>query len=379
MKKKNNHQRQRSCASWGCLISLLLLLGSAFGGFLAVPLLAIRAVGPISGHLIGFQRFQYSALILWYDGLITSPADSTAGEVAFTIADGDGAATVAERLEAAGIIRSADAFVTYLVFAGLDTGLQAGDFQLSPALAPTQIAQKLQDATPTQVKFVVLPGWRLEEVAAAMPTSGLDITPEQFLQVARAPLSNFDFLPPGASTEGFLLPGEYILPRAIQAEQLVPLLMNNAALALSAEMRAGFARQNLDVYQAVTLASIIQREAVIAEEQPTIASVFFNRLDADMRLETDPTIQYALGFNPDLQTWWKAPLSAADLAINSPYNTYNIPGLPPGPISNPSLSALQAVAYPAQTPYYYFRARCDGSGLHDFSETFAQHLQSGCQ
>jgi UPF0755 protein len=318
-------------------------------------------------------------LILWYNGLITSPADSTAGEIAFTIADGDGAATVAERLEAAGIIRSADAFVTYLVFAGLDTGLQAGDFQLSPALAPTQIAQKLQDATPTQVKFVVLPGWRLEEVAAAMPTSGLDITPEQFLQVARAPLSNFDFLPPGASAEGFLFPGEYILPRAIQAEQLVPLLMNNAALALSAEMRAGFARQNLDVYQAVTLASIIQREAVIAEEQPTIASVFFNRLDVDMRLETDPTIQYALGFNPDLHTWWKVPLSAADLAINSPYNTYNIPGLPPGPISNPSLSALQAVAYPAQTPYYYFRARCDGSGLHDFSETFAQHLQSGCQ
>ncbi len=379
MKTKNNHQRQRSCASWGCLISLLLILGSAFGGFLAVPLLAIRAVGPISDHLVGFQRFQYSALILWYNGLITSPADSTAGEIAFTIADGDGAATVAEHLEAAGIIRSADAFVTYLVFAGLDTGLQAGDFQLSPALAPTQIAQKLQDATPTQVNFVVLPGWRLEEVAAAMPTSGLDITPEQFLQVARAPLSNFDFLPPGASAEGFLFPGEYILPRAIQAEQLVPLLMNNAALALSAEMRAGFARQNLDVYQAVTLASIIQREAVIAEEQPTIASVFFNRLDVDMRLETDPTIQYALGFNPDLHTWWKVPLSAADLAINSPYNTYNIPGLPPGPISNPSLSALQAVAYPAQTPYYYFRARCDGSGLHDFSETFAQHLQSGCQ
>jgi UPF0755 protein len=97
-----------------------------------------------------------------------------------------------------------------------------------------------------------------------------------------------------------------------------------------------------------------------------------------MNLETDPTIQYALGYNAELQTWWKVPLSVDDLAINSSYNTYLNPGLPPGPISNPGLSALQAVAYPAQTPYFFFRARCDGSGLHNFSETFEQHLQNGC-
>ena len=218
----------------------------------------------------------------------------------------------------------------------------------------------------------------MEEVAAAMPTSGLNITPDEFLQVARQPHSNLDFLPGGASVEGFLFPGEYILPRAIQADQLVSLLINNSALALTPQLRQGFARQNLDVYQAVTLASIIQREAMAAEEQPIIASVFINRLAANMRLETDPTIQYALGFNPDLNTWWKVPLTAEDLSIASPYNTYLNPGLPPGPISNPSLSALQSVAYPAQTPYYYFRAKCDGSGLHNFSETFEQHLQNGC-
>jgi len=97
-----------------------------------------------------------------------------------------------------------------------------------------------------------------------------------------------------------------------------------------------------------------------------------------MRLETDPTIQYALGFNPALNTWWKVPLSLEDLSITSPYNTYKNIGLPPGPISNPSLIALQAVAYPAQTPYYFFRARCDGSGLHNFSESFEQHLENGC-
>ena len=379
MKTDKKRRRYQTFVSWGCLATLLLFLGMIIVLFISVPIFATRTVGPISDRLNGFQRFQYSALMMWYDGLVTRPVDSTAGEVPFTIAEGDGATAVASRLEMEGIIRSADAFTAYLIYSGLDTGLQAGNFQLSPAMAPIQIAQKLQDATPTQVKFIILPGWRMEEVAAAMPTSGLDITPEQFLAAAQAPKSNFDFLPAGASAEGFLFPGEYILPRAIQAEQLVPLFMNNAALALTSEMRAGFSRQNLDVYQAVTLASIIQREAVVPEEQPTIASVFLNRIAAGMRLETDPTVQYALGFNASLNTWWKVPLSSDDLAINSPYNTYQNPGLPPGPISNPSLSALQAVAYPAQTPYYYFRARCDGSNLHNFSETYDQHLDNGCQ
>ena len=128
----------------------------------------------------------------------------------------------------------------------------------------------------------------------------------------------------------------------------------------------------------MTLASIIQREAIVPEEQPTIASVFINRLVAGMPLETDPTIQYALGFNKGLNTWWKVPLSVDDLVVISPYNTYQNRGLPPGPICNPSLSALQAVANPAQTPYLYFRARCDNSHLHSFSETYQQHLNNGC-
>ena len=371
-------RRRRSTVSWGCIALLIVPLLLVLGAFLLVPLMSVRTYGPPSERLGAFQRFQYSALMLWYDGQVSNPVSSSAGEVPFTIATGEEPASVAARLEQAGIIRNADAFIAYLVYSGLDTGLQAGEFQLSPALAPMQIAQKLQDATPTQVKFVILPGWRMEEVAASLPTSGLAISPEQFLLVARDPHSGFDFMPKGASAEGFLFPGEHILPRVIGPVQVVALLMNNAALALSPEMRAGFARQGLDVYQAVTLASIVQREAVKSEEQPSIASVFLNRLAAGMRLETDPTIQYALGFDAVTNSWWKSPLSVDDLAIQSPYNTYQNPGLPPGPISNPSLSALQAVAYPAQTPYYFFRARCDGSGLHNFSETFDQHLKNGC-
>jgi UPF0755 protein len=97
-----------------------------------------------------------------------------------------------------------------------------------------------------------------------------------------------------------------------------------------------------------------------------------------MKLQTDPTVQYALGFNASRNTWWTTPLSATDLQFDSPYNTYLYPGLPPGPISNPSLTALTAVAYPAESPYYYFQAKCDGSGLHNFAETFEEHQLNNC-
>jgi UPF0755 protein len=371
-------RRRRSIVSWGCLALLLLPLLLILGLSLSIPFLAARTFGPASEKLGSFQRFQYSALLLWYDGQVTRPVAATAAEVPFKVAEGEGAAAVAARLEEAGIIRSAGAFTAYLVYSGLDTGLQAGEFQLSPGLPPLQIAQKLQDATPTQVKFVILPGWRIEEVAASLPTSGFKISPEAFLQSARQPSTRFDFFPPGASAEGFLLPGEYLLPRALQVDQLVAFLMNQTDQALTAEIRTGFARQGLDVYQGVTLASIVQREAVQPEEQPAIASVFLNRLAAGMPLQTDPTIQYALGFDAATHSWWKVPLTTDDLAIGSPYNTYQHPGLPPGPISSPGLSALRAVAAPVPTTYYYFRARCDGSGLHNFSETFDEHLQNGC-
>ncbi len=362
----------------GCVAVPVILLTIAGLALILFPYHVARTYGPPGENLGGFQRFRYAALMLWHGQALTHPLDSRAGEIPFKVNPGEGAAAVAIRLEQEGFIGDAEAFVAYLVYAGLDTSIQAGEFTLSPALAPAQIARKLQDATPSQIKFVVLPGWRLEEVAAALPTSGFNIAPDAFLSEARRPARRFDFFPAEATAEGFLLPGAYTLPRGLDARGLVETLMNNFALALSPEMRAAFERQGLNVYQAVTLASIVQREAVQAEEQPIIASVFLNRLAMGMRLETDPTVQYAIGLNPATGSWWKSPLALVDLQIDSPYNTYRINGLPPGPIASPALSALQAVAYPAQTPYYFFRARCDGSGLHLFAETFEGHLQNAC-
>jgi UPF0755 protein len=129
----------------------------------------------------------------------------------------------------------------------------------------------------------------------------------------------------------------------------------------------------------VTLASIIERESIQNEEMPMIASVFINRLNAGMTLGSDPTIQYAMGYNSAQNTWWTNPLSLDDLKFDSPYNTYINAGLPPAPISNPSLDALHAVAFPESSPYYYFQAKCDHSGYHTFAVTFEEHLANGCQ
>jgi UPF0755 protein len=122
----------------------------------------------------------------------------------------------------------------------------------------------------------------------------------------------------------------------------------------------------------------VERESVEAAEMPLIASVFLNRLEIGMSLDADSTVQYAIGYNETQQTWWTNPLQGEDLLFDSPYNTYLYPGLPPGPIANPGLNAVRAVAFPAQTPYYYFRAACDGSGEHLFAETYEEHVQNAC-
>jgi peptidoglycan lytic transglycosylase G len=341
-----------------------------------LPSRAEKKFGPPAEYLNPLQRLDYSARLLWYDGLLTRPADSNGVEREFVIQQGDAVGLIAYNLEAQGLIKSAEAFRDYLVYAGLDTAIQAGTFKLSPRLPATVIASQLLDITPGDVTFVVLPGWRLEEIAAALPTSGLNIEPADLVQAAQHPRYHPAYLPEGASAEGFLLPDAYVFARATSAETMVTKMQRNFNSQLNPELKRGFDEQGLHVFEAVTLASMVQREAVQEEEMPTIASVFLNRLNLDMKLDSDPTVQYALGLTVD--GWWKNPLDGLDLQTDSPYNTYLYRGLPPGPIDNPSLAALRAVAFPADTPYYYFRAACDSSGRHVFAQTYEEHLANAC-
>ncbi len=351
------------------------------GGYLEINRRAEVAFGPPSTDLDPLQRLRLTLLLLYQADQLHNPAAISGDSVRIEIPLGESPLTIASRLETAGIISDGQAFINYLKYSGLDTTLQAGEYSLNPTLNSVEIAHILQDATPSEVTFSILPGWRLEEVAATLPTTGLEITPDEFMSAANAPElvtplpSEF---PVGSSLEGFLYPGSYRIPRQTNIDQLLTILLSEFESQLSLDLLEGIQRQGLNIHQAVSLASIVERESIVAEEMPIIASVFLNRLAIGMPLEADSTVQYAVGFNPNQNTWWTNPLSIQDLQFDSPFNTYLYGGLPPGPIANPGSRALRAVAFPAQSPYYYFRATCDESGRHNFSETFDEHLNNAC-
>jgi UPF0755 protein len=359
-----------------CLGACLLLVG-----YLEVNRRAEAAFGPPSDNLDPIQSLRLSALLLYQSDRLQSPVSATGDTIRFEIPLGESPIVIASRLEEDGLIIDAQAFINFLKYAGLDTTLQAGEYSLSPTVSPMDLAHILQDATPSEVTLSILPGWRIEEIAATLPTSGLDITADEFLLAVNTPgmLATLptDF-PENRSLEGFLFPGSYRLPRETTAEPLLNMLISAFSSQLTLDLMDGIQRQGLNVYQATTLASIVERETIVAEEMPLIASVFLNRLAIGMPFEADSTVQYAVGFNPDQNTWWTNPLSMRDLQFDSLYNTYLYGGFPPGPIANPGSRALRAIAFPAQSPYYYFRATCDESGRHTFSETFEEHLNKAC-
>jgi UPF0755 protein len=365
-------------------IVLLIFLCIGFAGIIWViytlPARAEAEFGAPKEGMGTFQSILYAARLYINREEILTPVDKAGQMREFRIELGESGNSVSSRLEELGLVWKASAFELYLVYSGLDTTIQAGNYSLSPAMNSMQIAHALQDATPKEVEFNVLPGWRAEEIAASLPTSGLNISPEDFLNEVRHP--DKVNVPEGLSLEngleGYLLPGTYHFPREATLEAVLDTILKEFNGQITPGLRSAFQRQGLDLREAVVLASIVQREAIVEDEQPIIASVFFNRTSVGMKLESDPTVQYALGYDVDKKTWWVNPLTADDLAVQSPYNTYKTLGFPPAPICSPSLSALKAVAYPAKTPYYYFRARCDGSGKHSFAVTYEEHLNNAC-
>jgi UPF0755 protein len=265
-----------------------------------------------------------------------------------------------------------------LIYTGADRKILPGKYPIPAASTILEIAAILQDINASLIDFAVLPGWRKEEISAALPSSGLSINQQDFTQFINTPMADEYLSGLGFSdNEGIFAPGMYSFHRNVTTTDFVKAMTDRFQSELSTELKDGFSNQGLTLSQAVILASIIQREAVLDEEKPIIASVFINRINAGMPLQSDPTVQYALGFNPDWG-WWKSPLSFDDLKVESPYNTYIITGLPPAPISNPDLTSLQAVANPTATDYFYFRALCDGSHQHVFSETLEEHIANAC-
>ena len=367
-----------------CLFLTVLLLVVVLLSVIVIPKYILTQAqstyGASSSELHAAQRLYLATLILLQSKELTQPVDPEGADTMFSIQMGESVPSIVGRLWETGLITNPGVFRSYLQYSGLDMSLRAGDHLLSPAMSPIEIAQAIQSSVSPNVTLTILPGWRIEEIAYSLPTTGLTITPDEFLTAVRSKPEGYSFSPclSADSLEGFLFPGAYTVPRETTLGELLPQILMSFESQLTAELRAGFANQGLDLCQAITLASIVQREAVLAEEMPLIASVFYNRLHAGDVLASDPTIQYALGYNQLQATWWTNPLSLQDLQIASPYNTYLNAGLPPGPISNPGLEAIQAAAFPAQTSYYYFRSACDGSGRHVFAETFEEHVANEC-
>jgi UPF0755 protein len=377
-----NKRKRRSVFLLLVITTLLIGCVGLGAGFLAISSDVEGQFGKPSPNLSLTQKIAYPLDLYLHKADMTSPADPGGVELTFTIDQGESVSMICIRLESAGLISDAELLRTYLVYSGLDRYLQAGVFTLSPQMSPLQIAADLLDATPEDATVSILAGWRIEEVAANVAGSGLAIDAASFVSLAYNPTPElFAGLPleSAPTLEGLLFPGTYTVPREADLNTLMQTILGAFAENVDAAMLDGFARQGLSVYQAVTLASIVEKEAVVDEEKPMIASVFYNRLADGMRLETDPTVQYALGYQDDLQTWWKVPLSGTDLGIDSPYNTYLYGGLPLTAIANPDLASLNAVAFPAETPYYYFRAACDGSGRHNFAITYEEHLNNACE
>jgi UPF0755 protein len=215
-------------------------------------------------------------------------------------------------------------------------------------------------------------GWRLEQIAEVIDSLPVGFSGADFLRVARSPAQRRSFMlgiPPNASLEGYLLPGTYPVTNEMDASAFVSSVLDAFGAAVSPQWWADAASVGLSPYQAVTLASIINRESRSPSQQALVSSVFHNRLQRNQGLAATVTTQYALG---TAGNWW--PNVAGRISnFDSPYNTNLYRGLPPTPIASPSLEALLAAIYPAQTNYLFFTASCSGGG-NAFAETYEQHL-----
>jgi len=345
---------------------------------------------------------------------LTIPVSSDTTPVIFEVAPGTPAVTIGANLKAAGIIADDRLFEAYVRVNNLATQLDAGVFTLAPSMTMIEIVEALQNSRVAGRLITVREGWRLEQTADWLAATdqfsdtvdGISVQAEAYRNAGLAgpvtsstisdttsPITDtaganvgtidtvrFPFLaaiPQGMSLEGYLFPDTYELsindPSGIDllarqltnfGRQVIPLY--NAAIAEG--------RTTLTLHEVMTIASIVEREAVVASERPAIARVYLNRVANEMRLEADPTVQYAMGYQPAADQWWKTPVTLDEYGgVLSPYNTYLNTGLPPGPIASPGLSSIEAVLHPDDHNYLYFVALPDGTGAHVFAETFAEH------
>ena len=299
----------------------------------------------------------------WFAYYALSPgpqADFDAGTV--VIPRGASVEQIGELLDSAGLLDADPRFLLLTKILGVSSKLPAGEFMLKANQNPVDLLNQLVSAKPVQHSITVVEGLRVDEIAELFAADNW-IDKDRFLSLAEDPAFIAELgLGQLASVEGYLYPDTYLLVRPSPGEEKILARLVNRSL----EVYRSLEREDIDLnrHQVFTLASIVEKETGKAEERPLIASVFHNRLQRRMKLQSDPTVIYG-------SQNFSGPLTKKDLKTPTPYNTYTIGGLPPGPICSPGREALQAVLAPAATKYLYFVSRNDGS--HHFSTNLREH------
>jgi UPF0755 protein len=278
------------------------------------------------------------------------------------VREGDGVVEIARRMEAARLVRNALLFRLYARWSGHDRGIQPGTYRFETAVDMPTILQRL--AVGVEAVVVTIPeGLTVREIAALLAARGL-ASPASLLCLADDPEFLLAAGVPGPQLEGYLFPDTYRFAPGVDASEILTMLVDRFHQRFDADHYRRAAERRLSVNQVLTLASIIEKETGKPDERPLIAAVFANRLRIGMPLQSDPTVIYGLPA-------FDGNLTRADLTRPSPYNTYVVGGLPPGPIANPGLAAIDAALAPADSSALYFVSRNDGS--HAFSTTLAEH------
>ena len=360
--------RQRSAA--GPFIFVLLIVGLIVGGVVfGRPIAEDAIVAQVQEHDTLLKQEFIRGLVADRVGVEPDTAkDPHAESRSFVIARGETAGKIAQNLQDQGFIRSALAFAFVLYDTGRETSLQSGTYTISPAFTPRELARVFEKAPSEQTVLRIIEGWRLSETAAAVNKAFPTITVDEFLKTAvvgQRQNTVLAGLPADTSLEGFLFPDTYFFKPTATATQIVDALLDQFELRVGRTLRQAAVDRKTTIYDIVKLGSIVEREARDRQESATIAGVYTNRLEIGMKLDADPTVQYAVGE-------WREP-TLQDLEVDSPYNTYKVAGLPPTPICSPGQPALEGAAKPAQVPYFYFVAKNDGTGDHAFATTLEEH------
>ncbi|HEY7789987.1 MAG TPA: endolytic transglycosylase MltG [Vicinamibacterales bacterium] len=290
----------------------------------------------------------------------------TASAQIVQVPPGSGSRGIGERLVEAGVIRDRYTFDAALYLSGEGRRLKAGEYRFDRPMTPFEVLDKIARGDVYLVKITFPEGLTVREMAQEYQAHGLG-TAAAFEAAAAdpAPIAALD--PDAHSLEGYLFPETYSIEPDAPASRLVTAMVDRFEQEVGADLRQQVIARGLSLHQAITLASIVEKETGNPAERPMVAAVYENRLRLGMPLQCDPTVIYAL----EQVGRYDGSLHHDDLSFDSPYNTYRYPGLPPGPIASPGRASIQAALAPADVPYLYFVSRHDGT--HVFARTLAEH------